>query len=241
MTQPAITIPGPVSSPILLIGDHASNHVPGDIDLGINPALLDTHIALDIGVAALGRALCARLKCPGILGGVSRLVLDLNREDHAPGLVPHQSDGHAITGNVGANVAERLVRFWHPYHDAVAAQIALQNPKLLISLHSFTPQLATNPAQARPWQIGVLYNTDDRAARIAIPALAAMGVIVGDQMPYSGKHLNATMNRHGEGNAIAYLGLEVRQDLIGHDAGVAQWAGVLAPICIAVTDVAVGG
>jgi predicted N-formylglutamate amidohydrolase len=231
MTHPPVRVDGPARSPILLIGDHASNHVPDDIDLGIRPGLLDEHIALDIGVAALGRALCVQLDCPGLLGGVSRLVLDLNREEDATGLVPLESDGHAIVGNIGADVVARLARFWHPYHNAVAGQIVKQRPSLLISLHSFTPQLATRPHEARPWQIGVLYNEDDRAARIAIPALTAAGVIVGDQLPYSGKLLNATMNRHGEANGIAYLGLEVRQDLIGDDDGVVLWAAILAPIC----------
>jgi predicted N-formylglutamate amidohydrolase len=84
----------------------------------------------------------------------------------------------------------------------------------------------------RPWEIGVLYNTDDRAARIAIPALTNKGVCVGDNLPYSGKVLNATMNQHGEskggeGNGIPYLGLEVRQDLISEPQGVARWADVL--------------
>ena len=231
MTISAIRISGPVSSPILLIGDHASNHVPDDIDLEINPRLLDTHIALDIGVAPLGALLCERLDCPGMLGGVSRLVLDLNRESDALGLVPLESDGHAIAGNRNADIAVRLARFWHPYHDTIAAQVTAQCPRLLISLHSFTPQLATRPDEERPWEVGVLYNRDDRAARIAIPALAAVGLCVGDQLPYSGVLLNATMNRHGEANGIAYLGLEIRQDLISDADGVARWASILAPVC----------
>jgi predicted N-formylglutamate amidohydrolase len=64
---------------------------------------------------------------------------------------------------------------------------------------------------------------------VAIPALDAAGVIVGDQLPYSGKLLNATMNRHGEANGIAYLGIEMRQDLISDTAGVAEWAEKLVP------------
>ena len=39
---------------ILVVSDHASNHVPADIELGIDPALLDQHIAIDIGVAEVG-------------------------------------------------------------------------------------------------------------------------------------------------------------------------------------------
>jgi len=48
--------------------------------------------------------------------------------------------------------------------------------------------------------------------------------------------LNATMNRHGEANGIAYLGIEVRQDLIADEDGVACWAARLASIIRAVRD-----
>jgi len=218
-----------MTSPYLLIADHASNHVPDDIDLGLEPELLNDHIAIDLGVAELGALLCERLNCPGIFADVSRLVIDLNREVVAPGLIPISSDGHIIPGNDGNHVG-RIARFWEPYHAKIAAQIAAQHPRLLISLHSFTPSLKLKPEEARPWEIGVLYNTDDRAARVAIRAMAAAGVCVGDNLPYSGKVLNATMNRHGEGNGIPYLGLEVRQDLISDAAGVARWADVLVPV-----------
>lgn len=233
MTDTAwLDIPGPNDSPFLLIADHASNRVPDDVDLGIAPALLNEHIAIDIGVAELGRALCERLGCPGILGNISRLVVDLNREDDAPHIIPIASDGHAIPGNAIDHDARisRIDRHWRPYHDRLTAQIASQRPRLLISLHSFTPQLSTRPEEARPWEVGILYNQDDRAARIAIPLLEQVGVRVGDQQPYSGKLLNATMNRHGEGTGTAYLGIEMRQDLIGDPAGVAKWCDVLAPV-----------
>ena len=101
---------------------------------------------------------------------------------------------------------------------------------MLLSLHSFTPRLSTRADEDRPWEIGILYNNDDRAARIAIPALELQGVVVGDQLPYSGKLLNATMNRHGEGNGIPYLGIEMRQDLIGDASGVSRWLDVIAPV-----------
>ncbi len=226
------------ASPILLVADHASAYVPDDVALGIDPALLATHIALDIGVAALGRALCTALSCPGVLGGVSRLVVDLNREEEAPHIIPTASDGHVLPGNAISHEARlvRIARYWRPYHARLAAQIVRQKPRLLVSLHSFTPSLATAPDDARPWQVGILYNQDDRAARIAIPLLEAQGLCVGDQQPYSGQLLNATMNRHGEGNGIAYLGLEVRQDQIGDAAGVARWADLLVPVIRACSD-----
>ena len=194
--------------------------------------LLTLHIALDIGVDALGRALCAQLDCPGILGGISRLVIDFNREENAPHIIPTASDGHVIPGNAINHDAraERIDQYWRPYHRRIMDQIAAQQPRLLISLHSFTPQLETQPDVQRPWEIGILYNQDDRAARIAIPSLEAAGVFVGDQLPYSGKLLNATMNLHGEANGIAYLGIEMRQDLIADAQGVARWARILQPV-----------
>ena len=218
---------------LLLIADHASNHVPGDIDLDIDPALLNQHMAVDIGVEPLGRLLCDRLGMAGIFGEVSRLVIDLNREEDAPGLIPTTSDGFAIPGNALLDAEgrrARLERFWRPYHDGIAARIAADPPRLIVSLHSFTPRLATRPDEQRPWQIGILYNQDDRAALCGIAALRAAGITTGDNEPYSGKVLNATMNLHAEASHIPYLGIEVRQDLISDEAGVAQWAGRLAPV-----------
>lgn len=215
-------------STVLTVVDHASNHVPRGIDLGIDPALLTTHIAWDIGAAGLAAA----LGYPAHLATVSRLVIDLNREEDAPGLIPVESDGVRIPGNEHALRDERL-RFHRDYHEGLAERIGRERPRMLLSLHSFTPVLATT-GERRPWEVGVLYNTDDRTARIALPLLAAAGVVAGDQQPYSGKLLNATMNRHGEGTGTPYLGLEVRQDLIGDDAGVRRWAGRLRPIIDAV-------
>ncbi len=218
--------------PFLLIADHASNDVPPDIDLGVEGHILNQHVAVDIGVKPLSYALCHALDCAGILGAYSRLVIDLNRENNTPGLIPKESDGVVIPGNIRDDPSKtgRVKRFWHPYHDHIQNVITRKQPKLLISVHSFTPQLRDQPKQTRPWHVGVLYNQDDRAARIAIPLLEKMGLCVGDQEPYSGKILNATMNRHGEDNGIAYLGLEVRQDQIMDDTGVAHWADILCPI-----------
>jgi predicted N-formylglutamate amidohydrolase len=210
---------------ILTVVDHASNHVPDEIDLGIDPALLETHITWDIGARSLADA----LGFPVHAAAVSRLVIDLNREETSPQLIPTVSDGVSIPGNPGDR-ADRLARFYRPYHDALAARIAEQRPGLLLSVHSFTPFLAEKPSETRPWEIGILYNRDDRAARIAIPLFEAAGIVTGDQQPYSGKVLNATMNRHGEETGMPYLGLEVRQDLIGDAAGVIYWARRLLPV-----------
>ena len=70
----------------------------------------------------------------------------------------------------------------------------------------------------------------ERGARIAIPLLEAEGLTVGDQQPYSGRLLNATMNRHAEAHGRPYLGVEVRQDQIGDASGQTLWAERLSRI-----------
>ncbi|MDR2856403.1 MAG: N-formylglutamate amidohydrolase [Novosphingobium sp.] len=226
---------------ILVVADHASNRVPADIDLGIAPALLMQHIAVDIGVGEVAGRLARLPGFAAFLCNVSRLVCDCNRDEGAGAIIPIASDGHAIPGNAltPAQRESRLDRFFRPYHAALARQLDATPVSLILSLHSFTPQLADKPEEKRPWQVGVLYNEDDRAARAAIPFLAAEGLIVGDQQPYSGKLLNATMNRHAEAEGRPYLGIEIRQDEIGDEAGQAAWAERLARVCNAVA-IAIG-
>ena len=53
---------------------------------------------------------------------------------------------------------------------------------------------------------------------------------MGDNLPYSGRDLNYTMNRHAEARGRAYLGLELRQDLVRTPADHARWAARIADI-----------
>jgi predicted N-formylglutamate amidohydrolase len=222
---------------ILLICDHASNLLPAGINLGIDSALLDKHIAIDIGAAPLTRALAARLQVPAILATVSRLVIDLHRQPDHPSLIPATSDGHAMPGNEGADRLDRIARFHAPYHRAIAALIRAERPSLLASIHSFTPRLESGGAGERPWQAGILSNRDRRAADLAVRLLSEAGIVTGDNQPYSGRILNATLNRHGEAAGIPSLAIEIRNDLISDSAGVARWTDILAPILVEISNI----
>ena len=172
---------------------------------------------------------------PAHLATVSRLVVDLHREEDHPGVVPKESDGHTIHGNIGCDVEARLEQIYRPYHDAMAKWLEAHDPKLIISLHSFTPKLATSD-EPRPWEVAFLYNQDDRAARLAIRFFEEEGLTVGDNEPYSGHQLNATMNRHAEPFGRPYLATEIRQDLIATPEGQKHWAQRLAKVATRVAS-----
>jgi len=216
---------------ILVVSDHASNRVPDDIDLGIDPALMDDHIAIDIGVAGVAERMAAHAGTAAFLGNVSRLVCDFNRAAHDFASIPEASDGKEIPGNFMVDREARLERFYWPYHNSLEAILEETPQALILSLHSFTPRLESMPEIERPWDCGVLYNEDDRAARLAIPLLEGEGLIVGDNEPYSGKLLNNTMDVHAEAEGRIYFGVEMRQDRVATAEMQEVWAERLHRIC----------
>lgn len=228
----------PFRNGLLIVSDHASNNVPAGIDLGVDSEQLERHIAWDIGVAAVAEKIVAEYPCAAVLGNVSRLVVDLNRCPDEPDVIPVQSDGLLIPGNqLDPNERmDRIARHFTPYHDTLDALIKDYRPALILSLHSFTPQLASRPDEQRPWELGVLYNEKEAPSKCAISFLESAGVHVGDQLPYSGKILNATMNRHAEGNDIPYVGIELRQDGVLENEGQERFARILTEMCHFVSE-----
>ena len=218
------------SAEVLLVCDHASNAVPPGIDLGVPEAALKDHVAWDIGAAAVTTKVAALLGCPAWLASVSRLVVDCNRPpEHS---VPEKSDGLVIPGNVGLSPTELEARhaIHTRFHDGITALLAKGHPRLTVSIHSFTPALASAPAP-RPWPIAILWNQDYRGAELGLAALEAEPDLpgpVGANEPYSGKVLNYTMDRHAEANHLPYLGFEIRQDLISTPAGQDRYAAIVA-------------
>ena len=154
-------------------------------------------------------------------------MIDLHRNEGDDALVVTSSDGHTIPGNIGADIERRTALYHRPYHEAFAQMVAEAQPSLILAIHSFTPVMGST-GEERPWDVGLLYNQDDSAARIAIDLFAEMGLTVGDNEPYSGRQLNATMDRHAEANGIPYLTIEMRQDLIARRSQQAVWADRVA-------------
>lgn len=226
MSEAFALLPG--HSDVLIVADHASNHVPEDINLGIDPSLLREHIAWDIGVAGVAKLLSAQHGHPAILGAVSRLVTDFNRYPDEADVMPPVSDGIEIPGNKLSDVSRalRMERFFEPFHAQLSRMLDRQRPKFALFLHSYTPALMSDPDAKRPWDVGILYNEDERAACLALDHLRGQGLNVGDQLPYSGLIYNATMVRQAETRGIPYFCFEIRQDHIAESAGESKWAGI---------------
>lgn len=215
--------------------DHASNHVPPTVaggDLGLPAHDMARHIAYDVGAAGLSRALGEVLDSPVILSGFSRLVIDPNRGEDDPTLCMKIYDGSIIPANRHADAAEverRLALFHRPYHDALAGLLARRADPVILSIHSFTPQLKGRAP--RPWHVGVLYAADTRLAAPLLARLRAAGdICVGDNEPYSGHLPGDTLDRHGVQPGRPHVLIELRNDLIAAAADQLKWAARLAPM-----------
>ena len=215
---------------IILLCDHASHAVPEELDtLGLSEKSFAGHIASDLGAGALTRAVAKRLDAPALLSRFSRLVVDLNRGADDPTVVARLSDGHIVPGNrhlTRVQIEERIARYHAPYHAAIEGRIAAAHAQgivpVLVSIHSFTPVWR---GVVRPWHVGVLWDRDGRLARPLIRCLEHQDdIVVGDNEPYTGRLENDCMYRHGTMNGLPHALIEIRQDLIADDSGVAQWA-----------------
>jgi predicted N-formylglutamate amidohydrolase len=218
----------------VVLCDHASNHVPDFVEggLGMTGADMNRHIAYDPGAEGVSRALAAALDGPAILSRFSRLVIDPNRGEDDPTLIMQVYDGTIIRGNrgiSGLDADERLRRCHRPYHGAVAEALATRAAPVVVSVHSFTPQLRGRPL--RPWQIGVLYSTDTKLARPLLARLRAEpDLTVGDNQPYTGHLPGDTIARHAIAQGRPNVLIELRNDLIETQAQQRAWAARLAPI-----------
>jgi predicted N-formylglutamate amidohydrolase len=140
------------------------------------------------------------------------------------------SDGAIVPGNARIDadgVAERIRRFYAPYDRAIDAAVAKAQsagtPPMILTMHSFTRYWR---GIERPWQVGILYDQDERLSRPLIDALQAdpAGLVVGDNAPYSGGLPGDTVDRHATARGLPNALVEIRQDLLLDEAGIEEWA-----------------
>lgn len=229
------------AAPLLLLGDHASNALPEHYGrLGLEAQIFSRHVAYDIGVAPIIHQVAEALDAPAVLGNFSRLLIDPNRTVDHPTLIPADSDGVHIVANANIDDQERQYRlqtFYEPFHEAVGQQrqTMMRHGQVpaVVGIHSFTPIMQ---GAGRPWHAGILWNKDPRLAAPLITYLRDAGFDVGDNLPYSGRVLGYTMNRHGDDHGLPHAVIEIRQDLISGPKGQQQWAELIINVLRRILD-----
>lgn len=201
---------------LLYTCEHASNRVPAPWRLRPSDRrLLAMHWGYDLGARTLTLELARRSAGAAVLTRFSRLLVDPNRDPADPTAVLRTCDDGAPTFNRAPDVAARIARFHAPFHAAVDASLRRARPRFLCSVHTFTPVFR---GQARPMEVGVLFDRHDDLAERLLRALRDVGLRAEANAPYSGKEgLIYSANRHGTGHDVPYLELEVRQDVVGSD------------------------
>ncbi|GAA6203026.1 N-formylglutamate amidohydrolase [Aquicoccus sp. SU-CL01552] len=219
--------------PVLLVCEHAGQVVPRNLDrLGLPDDVIGEHIGWDIGAAAVTHAMAENLGCAAILQRYSRIVIDCNRPTDADDLIPEMTDGQPVPGNRELTTADRdkrIAEIFAPF-DAAVTQARSSGTELLLSIHSFTPELLSTPG-LRPWHIGFLCRQDtDTSERL----LAKIRVLRTDftlalNEPYQiDSKSDWFVPNHGEASGIPHSLIEIRNDLIRHPDGQRELADLLS-------------
>ena len=149
-------------------------------------------------------------------------------------LIPEVSDHTEIPGNrelSNAACADRIERWFHPYHDAVEKVLAERGARgvqsIVISIHSMTAALDGN---ARPWMMALSSHLDRRLTDPMLAALRLPGdILVSDNQPYDIDPLaDYSIPFHAIRRGLLHLQVEFRQDLVESAAEQRQWAARFA-------------
>jgi predicted N-formylglutamate amidohydrolase len=235
--EPVIVVNEKGPSPVVLICEHAGKAMPKSLgSLGLSAEDLTRHIAWDIGAEAVARGLSQALDAPLLLQRYSRLAYDCNRPPEAPDAMPVVSETTRIPGNENLAPEARLARIrsiYRPFHDAVSRfldqRAAQGTASLLVTMHSFTP---TYKGKRRHLDLGVLHDRDTRLADLVLGLCGRLkDVVVKRNEPYGPEDgVCHTLNLHGGPRGLNHVMLEIRNDLISHEAGQSQWVARLAAI-----------
>lgn len=222
---------------IILICEHASNFIPSKFNnLGLEAAVLESHVAWDLGALAVAKQMAKLLSAPLIVQNISRLVYDCNRPPHSPTAMPPKSEIYNIAGNEGLTEQDkqsRVENYYVPFNKAVSwvvdQQIEQGNRPIVVTIHSFTP---IYNGKARNVEIGILHDADTRFADEMLKRM------VGDEVyntqrnqPYGPEDaVTHTLKQHAQSKGLLNVMLEIRNDLIADEQGQAKAAKYLSGI-----------
>jgi predicted N-formylglutamate amidohydrolase len=214
--------------PVVLVCEHAGRAVPEHLhSLGLGADSFELHIAWDIGTDALSRALAERLGATSILQPFSRLVIDCNRPTHVADAMPEVSDHVEVPGNIGLSDEARRARIdeiFLPFQRSVDDFLDRRHVKAAFSIHSFTPVMDDF---VRPWDIGFLFRRDEQTSHQLAAGIVEQdpNLTIGFNQPYQIDDLSDWfVPRHAERRSLPHSLIEVRNDHLGNEEAITDWA-----------------
>lgn len=223
---------------LVLSCEHASWTLPPGIDLGVPLDVLQSQASWDHGAFEIAVRLSEETGIHLHAGAFSRMFVDLNRGPDHPDVIPANSYGAPVPGNVGLSPGDRAARiagFHAPYWDAVRrdamARLRDHGQVLHFSSHTFTPAL--DPAK-RTFEVGVLYDPahafEASLAERLLFALRRAGIDVRANEPYSGVGFAiCTSLRKELGAHYAGIQLETSHAVTETPGGCARIAEAILP------------
>jgi predicted N-formylglutamate amidohydrolase len=209
---------------LLLTCEHASAFVPEKHkQLLRGSTLRGTHRELDIGALAVATFLARQFKAPLYAGGISRLLVDMNRSAHNPAVLS------PVARELAAKEQRALMSRYHAEHwekvrKHVAKAVVSHRKVLHIAVHSFTPVLVheNGHSDVRNADVGLLYDPGRSPERVMaqrwVSTLreAAPELRVRRNYPYQGKGDGLATSLRGQFSAARYVGfeLELNQSLL---------------------------
>jgi len=217
----------------VLVCEHASRFIPASLKgLGLNEISARSHAAWDIGAMDLSVELMGALDAPFVYSRISRLAYDCNRPPERADAMPPKSEVFDIPGNAlltDTDRAARIEQIYDPFRQLLSDTLdARSEPPVMITLHSFTP---VYNGERRSVELGILHDSDNRAAQALLRASEGAGLKTALNEPYSVTDgVTHTLREHAIKRDLPNVMIEVKNDLIDTPAGVNRIAGLLTPM-----------
>jgi predicted N-formylglutamate amidohydrolase len=222
-------------SDFIIVVDHAGARIPRRLaNLGLPDSELQRHIAWDIGALSVARRVAELIDAPLVAQNYSRLVIDCNRDPRVATSIPSISELCEIPGNIGLSapqIAARRLEIFDPYHRRIRELLnhrqATGRRAILVAQHTMTD---VYKGERREMHAAVLYNRDRRLAGAVLKMLQReRRLIIADNEPYFvSDETDYTIPHHAEARSLLHVELEIRQDLVNHEAGQTEWAERIA-------------
>ncbi len=225
--------------------EHASWTLPPGVDLGVSLEVLKSQASWDHGAYEIAARLSEATGIHLHAGAFSRMWVDLNRAADFPGVIPENSYGALVPGNVNLAPDDRTARldvfhapYWNAVRRDVAARLHERGEVLHFSSHTFDPTL---DLAKRTFEVGVLYDPSHpyeaaHAERLLF-ALKRAGIEVRANEPYTGVGFAiCTSLRKEFGERYAGIQLETSYAVTHAPGGCARVADAVLPFLEALSD-----